>query len=260
MKTGVIVLLLVAISLLASVESHNRGNKRGGGKRKAYSGGKRSWMKTICNNQERPKNCSEFDSENKKCIACDDGFALKDMRMCDKAICVSCRSRYLRSKYNALYRSQCGCGQGCANCTESGLCAQCESGWAFPTSPNSNFTGCVKEKKCPPFLKRVNDSPSARCQRLKPKPQNTTCGVSFCDKCSEEGICLSCKEPRKLITMGNRAICVRCPSPLKGLCNRNKGPQISSKGPRKGDKKSIMSDVSDTFQKIKSAARKIFRG
>ena len=51
MKTGVLVLLLVTISLLASVESHDRGNKRGGGKRKGYSGGKRSWMKTICNNQ-----------------------------------------------------------------------------------------------------------------------------------------------------------------------------------------------------------------
>lgn len=53
---------------------------------------------------ERPKNCSVF-NEDGKCIACDDGFALKEMKWslaCHDAICIPCK--YMR--FNSQCRNQ----------------------------------------------------------------------------------------------------------------------------------------------------------
>lgn len=259
MKTFLVALLLALVVFVVIVESHNRGFKRGGSKRRRGPFG--GWIKSMCK-EERPKNCSVF-NEDGKCIACDNGFALKEMKWslaCHDAICIPCK--YMR--FNSQCRNQTGarvCRRGCANCTESGLCTECLAGWkSFTISLfGRNLTKC---SKCP----------WSGCQ-TKPKPRNRTCG-NLCERCSEDGKCLECQESTKSVKLGSHLRCLPKLT-LKGCgrycekCSKGKCLECKPSGrplqlgaylrclprmPRnnKGGMKSVLSSVTDGFRKMKS--------
>ncbi|XP_078359509.1 uncharacterized protein LOC144643982 [Oculina patagonica] len=248
MKSVLIALLLVVAVLLVTAEPRRRGGKgrpgglrpggpRPGGRR---PGGPRPWQKKFL---ECHRNCS--DCQEGTCRACDDDFALKTitLRRFNKtvSVCVPC-GRRLKMKNPALFIEQCvtGCGRGCANCTEPGVCTECEEDLKLFTPPGSNITRCIKN--CPPFYTLEKGSSPPRCEVKQIKKPNNKCGKT-CAACTEQGICTECLKPSVLIKFGDRSMCrQRCPFHFRKFVDPKTRATICEKldkQQRKGGRKNL---------------------
>lgn len=192
--------------------------------------------------EECPRNCSLC--EEGSCKECEPGFFGVESRRFQRRVCVPCGLK-MKMYWPDVYLKECtedGCGRGCANCSAPGLCTECNEGLKLLTPPNSNITKCVRS--CPPFYKLDKDSSLPRCE-LRAKPNNN-CG-KLCMNCSDDGVCLKCIEPLRLVKFGSYTTCKRqCPFPFRRRLDPDSQLTICerpAKNTRKGGRNPTLSDV-----------------
>ncbi|KAL9984503.1 hypothetical protein ACROYT_G006803 [Oculina patagonica] len=189
---------------------------------------------------ECPRNCTTC--EDGSCKICDDGFFNVETRLLQRKICVSCGPR-MKKNWPDVYVKECsqnGCGRGCANCPEPGVCTECEEDLKLFTPPGSNITRCIKN--CPPFYTLEKGSSPPRCEVKQITKPNNKCGKT-CAACTEQGICTECLKPSVLIKFGDRSMCrQRCPFHFRKFVDPKTRATICeklNKQQRKGGRKNL---------------------